>query len=304
MGTIRAVCLSAEKGTAKRDLGRAELVARHGLKGDAHAGDGLRQVSLLSLRKIEAFRATGARVGYGDFGENIVADGIDFAGLPIGTRLRCGEVLMEITQIGKECHNRCDIFHRMGDCIMPREGVFAIVLRGGTVRTGDEINVSYRVAVVTVSDKGSRGEREDASGKLVGEIMEANGYTLADHSILPDEQAMLENELRRLCDGGLADLILTTGGTGLSPRDRTPEATAAVAERLVPGIPEAMRMKSLGLTGRAMLSRAASAIRGRTLIVNLPGSPRSVRENLGFIVRELGHGLDILTGGGGECGGK
>jgi len=140
MGTVRAVCISTEKGTAKRDVGRAELVEQHGLKGDAHAGNGPRQVSLLSLQKIETFRATGAKVEYGDFGENIVADGIDFASLPIGARLRCGEVLMEMTQIGKECHNRCAIFHHIGDCIMPREGVFAIVLRGGTIQTGDEIN--------------------------------------------------------------------------------------------------------------------------------------------------------------------
>ena len=141
MGTIRAVCISAEKGTAKRDVGMAEFVARHGLKGDAHAGSGPRQVSLLSLQKIDAFRATGAEVEYGDFGENVVADGIDFASLPVGTRLRSGDVLMEMTQIGKECHNRCAIFHRMGDCIMPREGVFAAVLQGGAIRTGDGIHV-------------------------------------------------------------------------------------------------------------------------------------------------------------------
>jgi len=141
MGTVRAVCVSAEKGTAKRDVGRAEFVEGHGLRGDAHAGDGRRQVSLLSLRKIEAFRAAGAEVGYGDFGENLVADGIDFASLPVGAKLRCGDVSMEVTQIGKECRNRCAIFHRMGDCIMPREGVFAVVLRGGVVRTGDEIDV-------------------------------------------------------------------------------------------------------------------------------------------------------------------
>jgi len=160
----------------------------------------------------------------------------------------------------------------------------------------------YRVAVITVSDKGFRGEREDASGRLVGEIMMANGYAVTSHSVLPDEQAMLEKEFRRICDEGLADLILTTGGTGFSPRDRTPEATAAVAERLVPGIPEAMRAQGMNATGRAMLSRAAAAIRGRTLIVNLPGSPRAVRENLEFIVSELGHGLGILTGDAGECG--
>jgi TatD DNase family protein len=140
MGTIRAVCLSAGKGTAKRDVGEAELVERHGLKGDAHAGDWHRQVSLLSLEKIERFRAKGAQVEYGAFGENIVAEGIDFASLPVGTVLRCGEAALEMTQIGKECHNRCAIYQTVGDCIMPREGVFAKVIRGGLVRTGDEIH--------------------------------------------------------------------------------------------------------------------------------------------------------------------
>jgi len=140
-GTVLAVCLSAEKGTPKRNAGRGELVARHGLKGDAHAGSAERQVSLLSLQKIEAFRAQGAEVEYGAFGENIVAGEIDFASLPVGAKLRCGEALLEISQIGKDCQNRCAIFHRMGDCIMPREGAFAKVLRGGAIQTGDELHV-------------------------------------------------------------------------------------------------------------------------------------------------------------------
>ena len=163
-------------------------------------------------------------------------------------------------------------------------------------------NEAYRAAIITASDKGSKGEREDASGKLISEMMENAGYTIASYAILPDEQVVIERELRRICDEGLADLILTTGGTGFSPRDRTPEATVAVAERLVPGIPEAMRMQSMNITKRAMLSRAAAGIRGKTLIVNLPGSPKAVRENLGFIITELQHGLDILTGRDGECG--
>ena len=163
-------------------------------------------------------------------------------------------------------------------------------------------NKAYRAAIITVSDKGSKGEREDLSGKLIREIMEADGYLVVFNVILPDEQTLLEKELRRLCDEGIADIVLTTGGTGFSHRDRTPEATIAVAERLVPGIPEAMRMQSLSLTKRAMLSRAAAAIRGKTLIVNLPGSPKAVRENLEFIFSELAHGLDILTGNDGECG--
>ena len=164
-------------------------------------------------------------------------------------------------------------------------------------------NKVYMAAIITVSDKGSRGEREDASGKLIAEILEKTGdYKVASVVILPDEQPLLENELRKICDEGLADLVLTTGGTGFSLRDRTPEATIAVAERLVPGIPEAMRMQSMQITKRAMLSRSAAGIREKTLIVNLPGSPKAVRENLEFIIGELKHGLDILTGSDSECG--
>jgi molybdenum cofactor synthesis domain-containing protein len=164
--------------------------------------------------------------------------------------------------------------------------------------------MAYRVAIITLSDKGSQGEREDHSGPLIREMVEAAGYQVESCAVLPDEQELLEQELKRLCDRGLADLILTTGGTGFSPRDRTPEATLAVAERLAPGIAEAMRGHSLALTKRAMLSRAVSVIRGKTLIVNLPGSPRAVKENLEFIITELKHGLDILTGRDSECGGE
>jgi molybdenum cofactor synthesis domain-containing protein len=161
--------------------------------------------------------------------------------------------------------------------------------------------MAYRVAVITVSDRCSQGEREDASGNVIKEIAESRGYKTASYAILPDEQALLEKEMVRICDEGLADLILTTGGTGFSCRDRTPEATLAIAERVAPGIPEAMRMHGMGITKRAMLSRAVAAIRGKTLIVNLPGSPKAVRENLEFIIGELKHGLDILTGSAEDC---
>ena len=160
----------------------------------------------------------------------------------------------------------------------------------------------YRASIITASDKGYIGERENRSGKLVKEILEATGYKVVNYMILPDEQPMLEKELAKLCDEGITDLILTTGGTGFSLRDRTPEATIAVAERIVPGIPEAMRMNSMSVTKRAMLSRATAAIRAKTLIVNLPGSPKAVKESLEFIIPELTHGLGILTGNDGECG--
>jgi molybdenum cofactor synthesis domain-containing protein len=159
----------------------------------------------------------------------------------------------------------------------------------------------YRIAIITLSDKGSLGEREDVSGGIIREIAENAGYTVVEKKVLPDEQTLLEAELRRIADTNAADLVLTTGGTGFSPRDTTPEATLAVAERLVPGIAEAMRAASMAVTKRTMLSRAVSVIRKQTLIVNLPGSPKAVRENLSFIMDTLDHGLGILTGREGEC---
>jgi len=141
MGKVIAVCISPEKGTAKRNVGRAEFVADHGIAGDAHAGPWHRQVRLLSFNKIEDFRARGARVDDGAFGENLVVEGIDFRSLPVGTILECAGVTLEMTQIGKECHSHCAIFKVMGDCIMPREGVFAKVLSGGFIAAGDEMKI-------------------------------------------------------------------------------------------------------------------------------------------------------------------
>lgn len=141
MGKVIAVCTSPQKGTPKTDCGRALFVEGWGIDGDAHAGHWNRQVSLLAHEKIEAFRARGAKVDAGAFGENLVVSGIDFRSLPIGARLVCGTVLLEITQIGKECHSHCAIYQAMGECIMPLEGVFAVVLEGGVIRTGDFMEV-------------------------------------------------------------------------------------------------------------------------------------------------------------------
>ena len=316
MAKVLTVCISPEKGTPKRNVGKAEFVPDSGIKDDAHAGNGIRQVSLISHQKIEDFRARGAKVEDGAFGENLIVDGIDFRSLPVGTFLSCNDVLLEITQIGKECHSHCAIFKAMGDCIMPREGVFARVVRGGFIAVGDEITLPdgdaaagaamvsapHRVWIITSSDKGFKGEREDLSGPLIRELALAAGYEVAGCTLLPDEQAELENEMCRICDQSLAELILTSGGTGFAKRDCMPEATLAVAQRLAPGIAEAMRAHSMSITKRAMLSRATSAIRGSTLIVNLPGSPKAVRETLSYLLSNLHHGLDILCGRDGECG--
>lgn len=159
----------------------------------------------------------------------------------------------------------------------------------------------YRCAIITLSDKGARGEREDVSGQVIADMVTAAGYEVVSRQLLNDDRQGLTDALIDICDHRRADLILTTGGTGFSQRDNAPEATMDAVERPVPGIAEAMRWHSLSITPRGMLSRAASGIRGYTLIVNLPGSPKAVRENLEYILPTLDHGLAILVGDASEC---
>lgn len=301
MGKVIAVCTSEAKGTQKKNVNSGYFAVDWGIQGDAHAGNWHRQISLLSSDKIEAFNKLGAGVIPGAFGENLVVEGFDFRALPVGTLLRCGEVLLEMTQIGKECHSHCEIYKKMGDCIMPREGVFARVLESGTITVGDEMIIEERTkpfpwqaAVITLSDKGARGEREDKSGPAIADRLRENGYEVVEQLLLPDGQAALKAALIRLADQRQLDLILTTGGTGFSPRDVTPEATLAVADRLVPGISEAIRASSLSITPHAMLSRAVSVIRGKTLIVNLPGSPKACMESMDVFMDTIPHGLGLL----------
>lgn len=300
MGKVMAVCTSPARGTQKENIGRGVFRAGYGIEGDAHAGDWHRQVSLLSYEKVQAFNARGAAVADGAFGENLLVDGFDFACLPAGTWLGCGDVLLEITQIGKQCHHGCEIFQRMGDCIMPREGVFARVLRGGEIAVGDEMHLVYKVGIITASDKGAAGAREDRSGPAIAARL-PDDYRVVCTEIVPDDRAQLAEAMRRMCDEQGCNLVLTTGGTGFSPRDVTPEATRDIVERETPGLAEAIRAYSMQFTRRAMLSRGVSGIRGRTLIVNLPGSPKAVQESMDAFLDTVGHGLRLLLNTDGEC---
>ena len=337
-GKIEALCISEARGTVKHAVPEVRLIKDYGIEGDAHAGHWHRQVSLLSSEQVKAFNkriaesntrikeqanalvsdkkkiTNGAERSIepaieGTFGENILVSGIDLPKLPVGSLIKAGDVVLKLSQIGKECHSHCQIFQRVGDCIMPREGVFATVEQGGILKAGMELEIilptgkeRLRAAVITLSDKGYIGERVDTSGPRAAALLEEAGYEIIEKVILPDVQVKIEHELKRLADSRQADLIITTGGTGMSPRDVTPEATLAIATRHVPGIAEAIRACSMKYTNRAMLSRGVSVLRNSTLIINLPGSEKAVREALEIVLPVLEHGIRLAKGTDGECG--
>ena len=302
-GELAAVCISAQKGQQKVEVARGVLRAGHGLEGDAHAGTWHRQVSLLAEADVDSMRARGLELEHGAFGENLVMRGVDLEALSLGARLSVGPgAVLQITQRGKECHTRCAIYEQAGDCIMPRLGLFARVRRGGPVAPGDAVAVDpalnrARLAVVTLSDKGAAGKRQDMGGDSAADLL-TRGLSgeLVARSLLPDQQGAIEDELRRLCDEEVCDLVVTTGGTGLSPRDVTPEATLAVIHREIPGMAEAMRAAGMVHTPRAMLSRGVCGMRGQTLIINLSGSPKAVTEQLEAILPALAHAIEIASG--------
>jgi len=304
-GGIVSVNVAAEKGVRKDPVESITLIVEHGVEGDAHAGPWHRQVSLLANESIEKMKPSCPTVEPGAFGENITTEGLVLYELPVGARLYAGECLLEVTQIGKVCHDRCAIFRQAGDCVMPREGIFARVLEGGEIFPGNGlvlIRTSLIVAaVLTVSDKGSRGEREDASGAALEEALRGLGVASVERAIVPDERDQIAAVLRRWADETKISLVLTTGGTGMTSRDVTPEATLEVFDRQAPGFAEAMRAGSLAKTPHAMISRAVSGIRGRTLIINMPGSPGACREQYAMIAPALPHAVEKLLDQGGDC---
>ena len=287
MGKILGICISEKRGTEKHEIQEANLVKDWGIEGDAHGGKWHRQVSLLSFEKIEDFRAKGAEVDFGAFGENLIVEGYDLRALPVETRFQIGDAVLELTQIGKECHSHCQIYKRMGDCIMPREGVFTEVVKPGHIKVDDEITMippkkdrPFTAAVITLSDKGAAGEREDKSGPKIVEMIGEAGYDVKETLLLPDGRTALEKQLIRLADQRQINVIFTTGGTGFAERDVTPEATIAVCDRMANGIADAIRNYSM---------------------TNLPGSPKAVQEALEFLLPHLDHGIGILRGSEGEC---
>lgn len=307
MGVITAICISDRRGIQKRPVSEATLLENWGIEGDAHGGNWHRQVSILDQEKIDEFNKKGADVSPGAFGENIIVSGVNVLTLPIGSYLQIGDAILEITQRGKECHDHCQIYYKMGECIMPKTGMFTKVLKGGNIKVGDEIKVvdreskPFTAAVITLSDKGFKGEREDISGPTIINRLKEEGYEITEYILIPDDKKMLQQSLMRLADQRDVNLIITTGGTGCAPRDITPEATKEILEKEVPGISEAIRAESLKITPHAMLSRGVSGIRNKSLIINLPGSPKACLESMEVFIKPIKHAIKLIQGEEKEC---
>ena len=310
-GRIEAICISERKGQRKLPVPKTQLVANSGIMGDAHAGPWHRQVSILASENVDEVRRSKLpELKAGDFAENLLISGLDLSTLGLGSRLKIGpEAELRITQIGKTCHNPCIIQKQTGDCLMPRLGLFARVVRGGAIAAGDDVELvelisrsSFQAVVLTISDRCSRGEAIDTAGPTVARLLEehlkAHIYTI---EIIPDDRPQITERLKHFCEGHAIDIVVTAGGTGFSPKDVTPEAISEVIERPTPGLDEAMRRASGEKTPHAMLARGVSGIRCATLIVCLPGSERAAAENLQVILPSLHHGLAKLRGDPSDC---
>jgi molybdenum cofactor synthesis domain-containing protein len=302
-GRLIAVNVSDRKGEMKTPVDRA-VIDHHGVVGDAHAGPWHRQVSLLSAESIAHFGASAGRTFLpGEFAENLTTQGLDLRDVALLDRFRLGAVELEVTQIGKRCHgDGCAVFQAVGRCVMPKEGLFCRVLAGGEVAPGDRIVQTrrrLRCLVVTLSDRASRGEYEDRSGPrartLLGEHFAGSRWRLdVRGALLPDDPDALRALLR--AEAPACDVILTTGGTGLGPRDITPDVVAELADRLVPGIMEAIRVKFGAEHPAALLSRGVVAVLDRTLVYTLPGSVRAVEEYLTEVLKTLEHAICMVHG--------
>jgi len=299
---IVSVNLAATKGAAKQPVLQAEVGAS-GIVGDAHAGPWHRQVSLLSLETITRFNQShGTRIAPGEFAENITVRGADLAQVAVLDRLRFGAVELEVSQIGKSCHgSNCAVYQRVGVCAMPDEGIFTRVIKGGILKPGDSgehLPRPLRVQVITLSDRAARGQSPDRSGPRLRELLEAffagkRWHPDIKSALLPDDAAQLRAALSGAISAG-ADLIFTTGGTGVGPRDITPETVLSVAEKQVPGIMENIRAKFGADKPQALLSRSVAATAGTTQLYALPGSVRAVEEYMGEILKTVEHMIYML----------
>lgn len=302
---IVSVNISKEKGTVKQPVPSITFTS-NGITEDAHAGSWHRQVSLLAQESIDKFAAMESDRNFapGEFAENITTKGIDLTKVNLLDRFRIGDAELEVTQIGKKCQgDGCAIFKEVGKCVMPKEGIFCRVMQDGTAKAGDVmeyISSTLDVRVITLSDRAFKGEYEDLSGPQIKADLEAffagRPWNLkCTVTLIPDEVYPLKSELEKAI-AEKADVVFTTGGTGLGPRDITPDVVTPMLHREIPGIMESIRVKYGEKIPSALLSRSVAGTAGQTQIYTLPGSMKAVKEYTAEILRILEHAIFMIHG--------
>lgn len=295
---VLSVNISDKKGTIKKPVG-AIVLNNRGIESDGHAGSWHRQVSLLGRESMEKM---GRKLNFGEFAENITTEGFTLTKMRPLDQLAAGEVLLEVTQIGKKCHGeRCAIFKETGDCVMPKEGIFCRVIRGGTLKAGDLLVYEpkvIRVKVITLSDRASRGEYDDQSGPVLKQMAEEyfsgeGRHVEVQMRVIPDEPDPLKALIAEFT-AKEADIIFTTGGTGIGSRDITPDVIRPLLDKEIPGIMEMIRIKYGTQHPNALISRSLAGLIKRTMVYVLPGSPKAVREYAGEIFKTYEHSLRML----------
>jgi len=300
---VLSVNTSEKKGTVKKPVDSIQL-SEFGVTGDAHSGKWHRQVSLLAAESIFKFsEEAGRAIKHGEFAENITTEGLLLHECRPLDRFINGSVELEVTQIGKKCHgDNCSIFREVGNCVMPKEGIFARVIRNGALKSGDELEYLPKILnihIITLSDRASAGEYADKSGphiKLLSEsyFSKLKRLTSVTDHLIPDDPGKLKDLIQTSIASG-ADAIFTTGGTGIGPRDITPETVRPMLDREIPGIMELIRVKYGMEKPAALLSRGIAGVSGKTLIYCLPGSVKAVTEYCNEILPTIEHSLYMLA---------
>ncbi len=303
-GEIVSINISRRRGQAKHPVQRAECDMM-GIKTDAHRGTHARQVSLLASEEIENFnRVNHVSIRPGEFAENITTAGLNAERIALFDHIKIGnDVLLEVTAIGKKCHQGCPIFDQLGKCVMPANGIFCRVVRGGTILPGDRLQVVPRplsLLVITLSTRAFHSEYEDRSGPAAKEALISffeSGHWRYEikNDLLPDDDSQLTKRLQDAVQQGV-DLIFTCGGTGIGKDDIVPETVCKLADKVIPGIPEAIRARFGAGNPMAYLSRSVVAVMDETIVYTLPGSPAAVREYISEITRTLEHVVFMVRG--------
>jgi len=300
---VLSVNISEKKGTIKKPVVTIELNST-GVAKDAHSGNWHRQVSLLAKESIDKFSEQAKRkINFGEFAENITTKGLLLHHTAPLDKFTLGEMELEVTQIGKKCHgDNCSIFREVGNCVMPKEGIFCRVIKEGKLKAGDRLVYQPRVIktmIITLSDRASRGEYADKSGPLAEKLCtdflkSRNRHYTIDKHIIPDQEEKL-SELLELAKSKNYDMVLTTGGTGIGPKDITPEVVQKHITKEIPGIMELIRVKYGMEKANALVSRGIAGVMNKTLIYAMPGSPKAVNEYCSEIFKTVEHSLYMLN---------